>query len=201
MIGRLRGDLTRKKWPLLLVDVAGVGYEVQVPLGTFERLPAEGAEVTLEVLTSFKNETLQLFGFGSGEEKELFARLLSVSGVGPRLALAVLSNVSVAELIDAVQRERLHVLEAVPGIGKKTARRLLLELKDKLAGLEGLEAVAGTASPSREAHGMDADAIGALESLGYPRATAEKAVREARASGSFSERAELIRAALRKLGA
>ncbi|RMG48852.1 MAG: Holliday junction branch migration protein RuvA [Acidobacteria bacterium] len=199
MIARITGSLARKSWPVVIVDVGGVGYELQVPLGTYEALPPEGERVTLEVVTSFRNETLQLFGFATAAEKRLFGVLLGVTGVGPRLALAVLSKLSPAQLARAVADEEPRALESVPGIGRKTARRLLLELKDRLP--EEDLVPAGRPHPGAvRRHPLAGDGAAALESLGYRREVAERTVGQVLAAGFDGDLPELIRASLRRLG-
>ncbi|GAB4368367.1 MAG: Holliday junction branch migration protein RuvA [Acidobacteriota bacterium] len=201
MIGWLRGRLLRRRLPLVVVDVGGVGYELLVPLGTFGTLPPEGSEVELEVLTVLRQESLQLYGFASAEEKRVFEILLGVSGVGPKLALAVLSTLEPPELVDAVRADRPSALERVPGIGRKTARRLVLELKDRLPD-EALGVAAGAApAPDATTGGPQADAVAALVNLGYRRPEAEQAVRAAMTDdGPPPALAELIRASLQRLG-
>lgn len=196
MIGHLRGTLLRKTLPAVLLDVGGVGYEIRLPLSTFEALPAEGAAAELEILTLFRNEALELYGFGSAAEKELFSALLGVGGVGPKIALSLLSALPPGELAAAIQGDRPSALERVPGVGKKTAQRLVLELKDKLkawsAPARGAAAPAG--GSRRE------DALAALENLGYRRVEAEKAVDAASAEAADAPLSGLLRLALRRLG-
>jgi len=196
MIARIRGELARKNWPEIVVDVGGVGYLLHVPLGTYERLPPEGRPVTLEVLTTFRNESLQLYGFGSPDEKRLFGALLAVNGIGPRLALAVLSKLSPVQLVSAVLEDRSRLLESVPGIGRKTAQRLVLELKDRLDDT----ARALVASGAPQADPRAGDGVTALENLGYRRELAERTVSEVLAEGFDGDLAELIRVSLRRLG-
>lgn len=175
MIGFLRGNVLRKTFPTILIDVHGVGYEVRVPLTTLERLPGDGHEAQLETVTLFRNESLELFGFASQEEKELFLVLVGVSGVGPKTALSLLSALPAGEIIGAVSQERTAILEKVPGIGKKTAQRLVLELKDKVKKLV-LAAAATTPSPPPAADALREDALEALQNLGYRRVEAERAL-------------------------
>ncbi len=199
MIGWLRGRLLRKSLPVVVLDVGGVGYEVAVPLGTFGALPAEGEPVELDVLTVFRTDSLQLYGFRSANEKRVFATLLGVSGVGPKLALAILSSLEPAELAAAVEQDRASALERVPGIGRKTARRLVLELKDRLAVEQGLIAAADVPSVPG-ADGVAADAVAALVNLGYRRPDAERAVRDAAAEQAPADLTGLIKSSLRRLG-
>lgn len=203
MIGRLRGTLVRKALPTVILEAGGVGYEVRLSLGAFEALPPEGAEAAFEVVTLFRNEALDLYGFASVAEKGLFNTLLGVSGVGPKTALALLSALPVRDVVAALRAERAVVFERVPGIGRKTAQRLVLELKDKVDGLEaGIEEGAATPParrPGTDARPLDEDAVDALENLGYRRADAEKAVHAAAADGATLDLAALIRGALRRL--
>ncbi|MDQ7007776.1 MAG: Holliday junction branch migration protein RuvA [Acidobacteriota bacterium] len=202
MIGRLTGQLARRTFPLIMVDVGGVGYELRVPLATFENLPAVGEPVCLETVTSLKNEVLELFGFRAEEDKRLFTILVGVSGVGPKLALAMLSSVPSRELVQAVMDERTAVLESVPGIGKKTARRLIVELKDRLAGEAfDLSAAEGGVAAAPFADPITSDALMALENLGYRRNQAEGALAAVRAEkGAELALPDMIRHALRYLG-
>ncbi|MDD5364135.1 MAG: Holliday junction branch migration protein RuvA [Gallionellaceae bacterium] len=159
MIGRLTGILLEKHPPQIVVDVHGVGYEVDVPMSTFYNLPAQGEQVALFTHFSVREDAQQLYGFGSAKEREVFRTLIKISGVGPKLALSVLSGMNVDELAQAVAMQETGRLVKIPGVGKKTAERLLLELKGKLA--DALPTVAG--SPANVAH----DALNALMALGY----------------------------------
>ena len=174
MIAFLRGRLLEKHPNRLVVDVQGVGYEVHVPLSTFYRMPEVGGEVALRVHTHVREDTLALFGFANQLELQIFERLISISGIGPKLALAVLSGIDAAELVVAVQRGDVARLTAIPGVGKKTAERISLELKDRLPVAIALEAqAAGGVSDQRD---LRADLLSALLNLGYHRTLAEKAV-------------------------
>ena len=171
MIGRLAGVLLEKNPPQILVEAGGVGYEVEVPMSTFYNLPATGERVTLYIHFLVREDAHLLYGFGREPERRVFRQLLKVSGVGARTALALLSGLSVAELIEAVTLRETARLVKIPGIGKKTAERLLLELKDKLAGdLTGSVAVNRAAPAS-------SDVINALLSLGYSEKEALHAVK------------------------
>jgi Holliday junction DNA helicase RuvA len=169
MIGRLTGTLAEKAPPQVLVDVAGVAYELDVPMSTFYNLPTVGERVTLLTHLVVREDAHLLYGFGSPDERSTFRQLIRISGVGPRTALAILSGLSVAELAQAVSRQESARLIKVPGIGKKTAERLLLELKDKLApDLPGRSAV------SSDAQG---DIVQALLALGYNEREAAAAMK------------------------
>jgi holliday junction DNA helicase RuvA len=161
MIGRLTGVLLEKNPPQILVEAGGVGYEVEVPMSTFYNLPATGERVTLYTHLLVREDAHLLYGFGSGAERRVFRQLLKISGVGARTALALLSGLSVAELIEAVTLREAGRLVKIPGIGKKTAERLLLELKDKL----GAELTTGVAV--NRAAPAGSDVLNALLSLGY----------------------------------
>lgn len=159
MIGKLTGTLSDKNPPQVIVDCGGVGYEVQVPMSTFYNLPAEGQKVSLLTHFVVREDAQILYGFGSPGEREAFRQLIKISGVGPRTALSVLSGMSVAELAQAVTLQEAGRLVKVPGIGKKTAERLLLELKGKLGADIGL--------PTSVASDAQADILQALLALGY----------------------------------
>jgi len=172
MIGRLTGTLVEKNPPQLLLDVQGVAYEVDVPMSTFYNLPATGERVALYTHLVVREDAHLLFGFGTEQERRAFRQLLKISGVGARTALSVLSGLSVAELAQAVTMQDTGRLTKIPGIGKKTAERLLLELKDKL-GVEVTSAV----GVHRRAPAMS-DVLNALLSLGYSDKEAVAAVKE-----------------------
>jgi len=170
MIGRLAGVLLEKNPPQILVEAGGVGYEVEVPMSTFYNLPASGERVTLLTHLVVREDAHLLYGFGTDSERRAFRQLLKISGVGPRIALAVLSGMSVAELVATVAAQESGRLVRVPGIGKKTAERLLLELKGKLG-----DAVSGVAV-NREKPAAS-DVINALLGLGYSDKEAQLAVK------------------------
>jgi len=201
VIGWLRGRVQTRVAPRVVLDVGGVGYELELSMRSFESLPAEGEEVELEVLTVFRAESLQLFGFGDLLEKQLFSILTSISGVGPKLALAVLSELGPAMLARAVGEEDETPLLRVSGVGRKTAQRLLLELRDKLGELDIDLCAAG---PPRAAKRLSSpvakDAVSALESLGFRPREAEEAVAKALDDQPTLELVELIRASLRGFG-
>ena len=177
MIGQLRGRLTDKRSNQVLVDVGGVGYIVQVPLSTYAALGELHTEVTLLIHTHVREDVLSLYGFLSSREKHLFEMLLSASGVGPSLALKILSGMSVEELVPAIRGSDLARLTKIPGVGRKTAERMIVELKDKLDGVTVEVERPAASSPA----GIDADVVSALVNLGYEARAAENAVEEARA--------------------
>ena len=170
MIGRIRGIILEKQAPELVIDVHGVGYELQAPLSTFYKLPAPGQEVVLYTHFVVREDAQILFGFGSSQEREAFRQLIKISGVGPRTALSVLSGMSVSELAQAVTLQEPGRLTKVPGIGKKTAERLLLELKGKLGADIGASAT--------WVNDAQADILQALLALGYSDKEAVAAVKE-----------------------
>ncbi|MGE5748621.1 MAG: Holliday junction branch migration protein RuvA [Gemmatimonas sp.] len=197
MISHITGILSSKDIDRVDVMTAGgVGYELQIPLGVFETLPKQGEKVSLHTHLVVKEDGWQLFGFSSVFERRLFQKLLTANGVGPSLALGLMSALSAARLVRAIQEKDIPTLQGVPRVGRKKAERLILDLADKLDGLGGEEPGA-----PRMAGGASEDAMRALVSLGYTNADAEKGVRAALDSGgSGLSAAELIRAALAKLG-
>jgi len=196
MIGFLRGRVIDKQPNRVIVDVQGVGYEVIVPLSTFYEVGDEGTEVALRVHTHVREEALQLYGFRTTLEQRLFERLIGISGIGPKLAIAVLSGIETRELAGAVQRGDVARLTRVPGVGRKTSERIILELKDRLSDL-ALPVEAPSAEPSE--HRLRDDLISALENLGYHRPLAEKAIESVLAAASDASFEQALRAALREL--
>lgn len=195
MIARLAGRLARKAPDFLIVDVNGVGYRVMVSLQTFCALPAEGAEVVLEISTQVRENALDLFGFADAVEQELFAALLTVSGIGPRVALNLLSGIPPAELLAALRARDVARLVSIPGVGKKTAERLVLELQDRVASLTQAPAQASVTGD-----GVEREAVSALVNLGYRQGLAEQAVREVVRCGT-ADLVGVIREALQRLSA
>ncbi len=198
MIGRLSGILLEKQPPHILLDVNGVGYEVDAPMSTFYRLPAVGEKTTLHTHLVVREDAQLLYGFAEKRDRELFRELIRLNGVGPKLALALMSGLEVDELIGAVHAEDTSALTRVPGVGKKTAERLLVELKGKFKAWETLPGVtvpiaAGSAAPA--ASSATADAVSALIALGYKPQEASRAVAAIKEDGLGSE--ELIRRALK----
>ena len=199
MIALLRGRLLEKQPTRLVVDVGGVGYDVQVPLSTFYLLPDPGAEVLLRIHTHVREDALALFGFLTVLEQQVFERLIAVSGIGPRLALAVLSGIEPLDLVRAVQAGDVGRLTLIPGVGKKTAERIGLELKDRLAAL-AVEAAAGSAAPGAPAGeaAIRADLVSALLNLGYHRPLAEKAVEAAVKADAGAPFEQMLKRALQQ---
>lgn len=181
MIGRVRGTILERHPPQVLLDVQGLGYEIDVPMSTFYDLPATGSEVTLYTHLLIREDAHLLFGFATESERRIFRQLLKISGIGARTALALLSGLSVGELYDAVNTQDSTYLVRVPGIGKKTAERLLLELRDKLDAV--LPAVGCVRSSSTESN----DIYNALLSLGYSDREVDKVVKQIPVNISVSD--------------
>jgi Holliday junction DNA helicase RuvA len=193
MIALLRGTLLEKHPNQAIVDAGGVGYDVTIPVSTFTHLPDAGTEVRLRIHTHVREDALSLYGFLTVEEKALFEKLIGVSGIGPTLAVKVLSGVAAPELILAIQRGEVERLVRIPGVGKKTAERMVLELRDKLPAVSGSE----REPPAAALTPVDQDVLSALLNLGCARPQAEAAVRKAKASGApASEFEPLFRKAL-----
>jgi Holliday junction DNA helicase RuvA len=197
MIGQLRGRLTDKRPNQVLVDVGGVGYLVQVPLSTYAALGELHTEVTLLIHTHVREDAFSLYGFLSSREKHFFEMLLSASGVGPSLALKILSGMSVEELVPAIRNSDLGRLTKIPGVGRKTAERMVVELKDKLDAVTVEVERPVASSPA----GVDADVVSALVNLGYEARAAEGAVAEARRENGAGNFEKLLRASLQSLSA
>jgi Holliday junction DNA helicase RuvA len=197
MIAHLRGTLAAKSPGELVVEVGGVGYQVFVSLNAFYELPATGKPVALEIHTHVREDTLQLYGFLDRTEKAMFELLLGVSGIGPRLATSVLSGIPAGELIDALAAADVGRLVAIPGVGRKTAERMTVELKDRVAGLRNGR---GRGEAREPAAGPEREAVSALVNLGYRKPEAERAVKDA-AAAAAGRLEDLIRLALRSLAA
>src|SRR5215470_13307929 len=195
MIGQLRGRLTDKRPNQVLVDVGGVGYLVAVPLSTYAALGELHTEVTLLIHTHVREDVLSLYGFLSSREKHLFEMLLSASGVGPTLALKILSGMSTEELVPAIRGNDLGRLTKIPGVGRKTAERMVVELKDKLETMAIADQKPTAASPA----GVEADVVSALINLGYDGRTAENAVAEGKRETGVSNFEKLLKVSLQSL--
>ena len=197
MIALLRGTLLEKNPSRLIVDVGGVGYDVQVPLSTFYVLGEAGAGVSLRIHTHVREEVIALYGFATPLEQQLFERLIGISGIGPKLALAVLSGIEPMELIKAIRLQDVARLTAIPGIGKKTAERIGLELKDRLpAELQGAGQAARTEAPEDQ---LRADLLSALLNLGYQRAVAEQAIERTLKTSADTSFEQALKEVLRSL--
>jgi Holliday junction DNA helicase RuvA len=194
MIALLRGTLVEKRPGQLIVDAGGVGYDVHIPLSTFAAVGALHSEVTLLVYTYVREDQLALYGFLTAREKHLFELLLSVSGVGPSLALRILSGMSVDEIIPAVRRGDVAALTRINGVGRKTAERVIVELKDKLAAAE-----TAAAEPRVARSQLEEDLHSALVNLGYDRHEAERAIEKLRRDGAPAGFDAALRAALQQL--
>lgn len=195
MIARLSGTLAEKEAGRIILDVRGVGYEVWIPLSTYYELGEPGEPVSLAVHTHVKEDALSLYGFRTAREKQLFKLLIEISGIGPKLAVTILSGLPADELVEAVARGDLLRLNSIPGVGKKTAERIVLELKGKVAKL-----LAGSAPPpSGVAGALQNDVVSALVNLGYGRPVAERAVSRAASDGGADRFETLLKAALKKI--
>ena len=195
MIGFLRGKLAAKHPPQLVVDVGGVGYELEAPMSTFYGLPAVGAEVSLHTHLVVREDAHVLFGFGTERERALFRELIKVSGVGPRIALAILSGVNVDEFQRCVEAEDVASLVRVPGIGRKTAERLVIEMRDRLKATGGTTSGALPGTGPGSAATPQAEAFSALVALGYKPAEVTRLLQKVDPSATSTE--DLIRHALR----
>jgi Holliday junction DNA helicase RuvA len=191
MIGYLKGRLHHKKPNSIILDVNGIGYEVSIPLTTFYELPGEGDEVSLNIHTHVREDALVLFGFHTQREKDFFLKLISISGIGPKLAVVILSGAQVEELAQAISESNLARLTAIPGIGRKTAERMVLELKSQITSFLLPEQV--EAAQEGKAFGtLEEDVLSALVNLGYPRSAAEKALKTVLRSDQYERNFENI---------
>ena len=200
MIAFLRGQLLEKHPNQVIVETGGVGYDVVIPVSTFSALPDSGAEVKLRIYTHVREDTLALFGFLTCDEKAIFEKLISVSGIGPTLAIKVLSGMATSDLTTAIRNGHVEQLVRIPGVGKKTAERIVLELKDKIEGLgtigaPGLQPVSAASALSV----VEQDVMSALLNLGCNRGAAEAAVRKAKTEGAPAEFEPLFRRSLELL--
>jgi Holliday junction DNA helicase RuvA len=195
MIAHLRGDILRKSPQEVVVDVGGVGYRVLIPVSTFYRLGSEGESVRLLVHTHVREDTLALFGFSTRGEQALFERLIEVAGVGPKLAVNILSGIEAAELADALRASDVARLTRIPGVGKKTAERLVVELKDKMPRV----AASAEAAEAPASGGVKDDLTSTLVNLGYSRPEAEKGAERALREDGAAPFEDLLRRALRAM--
>lgn len=194
MIAHLAGTLLEKQLQKLIVDVGGVGYDVTVPLSTTYAIGEPGARVVLRIHTHVREDALQLYGFATALEQSLFERLISVSGIGPKVALSVLSGIEPVELARSIRSSDVARLTRIPGVGKKTAERMVVELKDRLAD-SGITETA----PSRPGDDVRDDLLSALVNLGYQRASVEKTVDKVLAAAEDRSFEPLLRATLKLL--
>ena len=198
MIGRLSGIVLEKRPDRAVVDASGVGYELHIPLGTFASLPGVGERGSLHVHTHVREDAILLFGFTTAEEKALFERLITVSGIGPKLALVGLSGLPLPELVGAIAAQNVTRLSTIPGVGKKLAERLGVELKDKVSGILSSSSPSAFGVPAALGGFLD-DAVGALVNLGYRKPQAEAAVKAAGDVAGTTDLPALLSAALRLL--
>lgn len=204
MIAHLSGTLLTKQTTTVILDVGGVGYEVTIPLSTFYDLEDPGTNVALRIYTHVREDALQLYGFKTARERELFQRLISVSGIGPKLGIAMLSGMSADEIIASIRTNNLARLTSIPGVGKKTAERLVIELRDRIAALsspaleEEFAASTGKSAQTSE-DAMRDDALSALLNLGYQKAAADKALTAAIQEGGEMSVEIILRRSLRLL--
>jgi holliday junction DNA helicase RuvA len=189
MIAHLRGRLISKHPNQAIVEAAGVGYDVAITIPAFSDLPSLGSEVALHIHTHVREDALALYGFLRVEEKQLFERLITVSGIGPKLAITILSGMATSDMVGAIRANDYARLTKIPGVGKKTAERMCVELRDKLEGF-------GETQPHKAPSGIEEDVISALTNLGYQRALAEKAVERAASSVGKENFDAVFRAAL-----
>jgi Holliday junction DNA helicase RuvA len=205
VIAHLSGTLLSKQATSAIVDVGGVGYDVAIPLSTFYELGEVGERVQLRVYTHVREDAIQLFGFKTTRERELFLQLISVNGVGPGLAIKLLSGMNADEMIASIRTNNLVRLVAIPGVGRKTAERLVVDLRDKIAALsspaleEEFAAKAAAAGGPASTDAMRDDAMSALSNLGYQKAAAEKAVKNAIDEGGDLSVELVLRRSLRSL--
>jgi len=201
MIGFLSGKILEKEANTVIVDVGGVGYEVAIPLSTFYELGDVGSEVSLRIFTYVREDTLQLFGFKTTRERDLYLKLISVQGIGAKSGITMLSGMSADEIVAAIRTNNIARLIAIPGVGKKTAERMVIELRDKIGELSAGASASSTASAGADG-GPDSvfdDALSALVNLGYQRNAAEKALQDSAKNGTEMNVQKLLRSALQKL--
>lgn len=196
MIGQLRGRIVEKQPPHLILDVGGVGYEVQAPMSTFFALDTGGGEVTLLTQMVVRDDAILLYGFASAGERRLFRELIKVSGIGAKLALTVLSGMNVADFVATVEADDVSRLTGLPGVGKKTAARLLVEMRDKLSGSDIAPTLAPASAGTAGGAGAHGEALHALIALGYKTAEAERLLKGVDAPTLNSE--AMIREALKR---
>jgi holliday junction DNA helicase RuvA len=203
MIAHLSGTLLSKQATTVIVDVSGVGYEINIPLSTFYDLEDLGSTVQLRIYTHVREDAIQLYGFKTARERELFLKVISVTGIGPKLGITLLSGMSADEMIASIRTNNLARLTLIPGVGRKTAERLILELREKVADLssaqleEELGAKPGAGEPTEDT--VRADALSALLNLGYQRSGAEKAIDAALGEGGDVNVESILRRSLKKL--
>lgn len=201
MIGFLSGKILEKDANTVIVDVGGVGYEVTIPLSTFYELGDVGSDVSLRIFTHVREDALQLFGFKTARERDLYLKLISVQGIGAKSGITMLSGMSADEIVTAIRTNNLVRLTSIPGVGKKTAERMVIELRDKIGELSAGAAAgaSATAGADGQPESVFDDALSALVNLGYQRNAAEKALQDAAKDGAEMNVQKLLRGALQKL--
>jgi holliday junction DNA helicase RuvA len=201
MIAYLSGKLLEKSANSVIVDIGGVGYDVGIPLSTFYELGEVGDDVQLRIYTHVREDAIQLFGFSTERERELYLKLISVQGIGVKSGIAMLSGMNADEIINAIRTDNLAKLTAIPGVGRKTAERLVIELRDKVGELAAHASAGDESSASKPRGEADAfdDALSALVNLGYQRNAAEKAIQDIRRDGTDQNVQKILRSALQRL--
>src|SRR6185369_7076073 len=200
MIAFLSGKLLEKQANTLIVDVGGVGYEVTIPLSTFYELGEVGSDVQLRIYTLVREDALQLFGFKTSRERDIYLKLISVQGIGAKSGIAMLSGMNADEIVTAIRTSNLVRLTSIPGVGKKTAERMVIELRDKIGDLSaGAAASASGVGSDQSSDTVFDDALSALVNLGYQRNAAEKALQDSAKDGAELSVQKLLRGALQKL--
>ncbi|MEP6537794.1 MAG: Holliday junction branch migration protein RuvA [Bryobacteraceae bacterium] len=196
MIAHLRGILLEKTPNQIIVDAQGVGYDVIIPVSTFSALPETGVEVRLRIHTHVREDAIVLFGFHSTQEKLLFEKLISVSGIGPKLGITILSGLATGDLVSSIRNGQVDHLVRIPGVGKKTAERMVLELRDKLESIPGGSTEEIAERPTSALTEVEQDVLSALINLGCNRPSAEMAIRKAKTGGTAVEFEPLFRRSL-----
>jgi Holliday junction DNA helicase RuvA len=199
MIGFLSGKILEKDANTVIVDVGGVGYEVTIPLSTFYELGEVGSDVQLRIFTHVREDALQLFGFKTSRERDIYLKLISVQGIGAKSGIAMLSGMNADEIVAAIRTNNLVRLTSIPGVGKKTAERIVIELRDKIGELSAAASASSGSASDQAPDTVFDDALSALVNLGYQRNAAEKALQDASKDGAELSVQKLLRAALQKL--
>ena len=199
MIGYLSGKLFDKQANTAIIDVGGVGYEVSIPLSTFYELGEVGTEIELRIYTHVREDAIQLFGFKTLRDRDLYLKLISVQGIGPKSGIAMLSGMNAEEIVAAIRANNLARLTSIPGVGRKTAERMVIELRDKVGDIGGFEAIAAAAGGDVPADAAMDDALSALVNLGYQKVAAEKVLKQAADEGTEATVQKLLRRGLQLL--
>jgi Holliday junction DNA helicase RuvA len=198
MIGYLSGKLFDKQANTAIIDVGGVGYEVSIPLSTFYELGEVGTDVALRIYTHVREDAIQLFGFKTLRDRDLYLKLISVQGIGPKMGIAMLSGMNADEIVAAIRANNLVRLTSIPGVGRKTAERMVIELRDKVGDIGGFESIVAAGEPVPADAAME-DAVSALVNLGYQKAAAEKVLKQAADEGTEMTVQKLLRRGLQLL--